>query len=72
MNDDKANFLGAVFKVSPAMSSLARTFGDKTCSGAFRKREAGLGTILLFFQLSQDQIDFHKKYFQKQRKNKST
>ena len=38
---------------------------------AFRKREAGLGIILLFFQLFKDQIEFHKKYFQKQRKNMS-
>ena len=45
MNDDKANFLGAVFKVSPAMSSLARTFGDSVVKIArehFAKKKLGL------------------------------
>ena len=37
-----------------------------------RKREDGLGVNSLFFQLFQDQVEFHKKYFKKQRKNKST
>ena len=42
-------------KASPAMSLSARTFGP------------WLGIIPLFFQLFQDQIHFHKKYFQKKK-----
>ena len=62
-------FLCAITKGSPAMSSSARTFGHRVVKLA---PGAGLGIILLFFQLFQDQIEFHKTYFKKQRKNKST
>ena len=63
-------FLCAITKGSPAMSSSARTFGHRVVKLA---PGAGLGIILLFFQLFQDQIEFHKKIFSKAtKKNNST